>query len=109
MPESQPPIELRGLDLKELQALIDARQLPPVDKWNPERCGHSRMRIARDGTWHHEGKPIRPDARAVGSLAKPHRARRHLASRGQADSPGRDGATFLDSAAPRAGRASFAR
>ena len=62
MPESQPPIELQGLDLKELQALIDARQLPPVDKWNPERCGHSGMRIARDGTWYHEGEPIRRPA-----------------------------------------------
>ncbi len=62
MPESQPPIELQGMDLKELQALIDARQLPPVDKWNPERCGHSGMRIARDGTWYHDGKPIRRPA-----------------------------------------------
>jgi hypothetical protein len=62
MPESQPPIELQGLDLKQLQALIDARQLPPVDKWNPDRCGHSGMRIARDGTWYHEGRPIRRPA-----------------------------------------------
>ena len=62
MPESQPPIELQGVDLSELQALIDARQLPPVDKWNPERCGHSGMRIARDGTWYHDGKPIQRPA-----------------------------------------------
>ena len=62
MPETQPPIELQGVDLKELQALIDARKLPPVDKWNPERCGHSGMRIARDGTWYHDGQPIRRPA-----------------------------------------------
>ena len=62
MPESRPPIELRGLDLGELQALIDQRRLPPVDKWNPERCGHSGMRIARDGTWYHEERPIRRPA-----------------------------------------------
>lgn len=62
MPESQPPIELQGLDLNELQALIDARKLPPVDRWNPERCGHSGMRIARDGTWYHDGEPIRRPA-----------------------------------------------
>ena len=62
MPESQPPIELQGIDLSQLQALIDARQLPPVEKWNPERCGHSGMRIARDGTWYHDGKPIRRPA-----------------------------------------------
>lgn len=58
MPESRPPIELRGLDLAELQRLLDERKLPPVDRWNPERCGHSHMRIARDGTWYHEGTPI---------------------------------------------------
>lgn len=59
MPESRPPIELRGISLSELKAFIDDRQLPPVETWNPERCGHSGMRIARDGTWYHEGAPIR--------------------------------------------------
>jgi hypothetical protein len=59
MPESRPPIELQGLSLAELQRLIDERRLPPVDQWTPERCGHSEMRIARDGTWYHQGSPIR--------------------------------------------------
>jgi len=59
MPESRPPIELKGISLAELQRLIDARRLPPVERWNPERCGHSDMRIARDGTWYHQGAPIR--------------------------------------------------
>src|SRR4029079_8193289 len=59
MPESRPPIELQGLNLAELQKLIEQRRLPPVDGWNPGRCGHSGMRIARDGTWYHEGRPIR--------------------------------------------------
>jgi len=59
MPESRPPIELQGISLAELQKLIDERRLPPVDQWQPERCGHSRMRIARDGTWFHDGQPIR--------------------------------------------------
>ena len=58
MPESRPPIDLQGISLDQLQKLIDARRLPPVERWNPERCGHSGMRIARDGTWHHEGTPI---------------------------------------------------
>ncbi len=62
MPESRPPIELQGISLAELQRLIDERRLPPVDQWNPERCGHSGMRIARDGTWYHEGEPIRRPA-----------------------------------------------
>ena len=59
MPETRPPIELQGLCLSDLQRLIDERRLPPVDQWNPERCGHSDMRIARDGTWYHQGSPIR--------------------------------------------------
>jgi hypothetical protein len=58
MPETRPPIDLQGISLAELQKLIDQRRLPPVDQWNPERCGHSGMRIARDGTWYHEGSPI---------------------------------------------------
>jgi hypothetical protein len=62
VPEIRPPIELQGLRLDELQQLIDERRLPPVDKWNPERCGHSEMRIARDGTWYHQGAPIRRPA-----------------------------------------------
>ena len=62
MPESRPPIELQGVSLAELQGLIDSRRLPPVDKWNPSLCGHSSMRIARDGTWYHEGTPIRRPA-----------------------------------------------
>ena len=62
MPESRPPIELQGLSLAELQTLIDERRLPPVDRWNPEHCGDSGMRIARDGTWYHDGRPIRRPA-----------------------------------------------
>jgi hypothetical protein len=58
MPESRPPIELQGLSLAELQALIDQRKLPPVEQWNPQHCGHSGMRIARDGVWYHDGAPI---------------------------------------------------
>lgn len=32
--------------------------LPPVHLWNPPYCGEIDMRIARDGTWFHEGTPI---------------------------------------------------
>lgn len=59
MPASRPPIDLKGISLSELQRLMEVRRLPPVDQWNPERCGHSGMRIASDGTWYHEGQPIR--------------------------------------------------
>jgi hypothetical protein len=58
MPESRPPIDLKGISITELQKMIDERRLPSVDQWNPQACGHSGMRIARDGTWYHEGSPI---------------------------------------------------
>lgn len=62
MPERHPPIELRGLSLAELETLAGDRSLPPVDRWDPPFCGHSDMRIARDGTWCHQGTPIRRPA-----------------------------------------------
>lgn len=62
MPESRPPIDLQGISVAELQKLLDERRLPPVDQWDPDRCGHSGMRIARDGTWYHDGTPIQRPA-----------------------------------------------
>src|SRR3569833_4021804 len=62
MPERQPPNELRGLSLADQEKLAGDRILPPVDRWDPPFCGHSGMRIARDGTWYHEGAPIRRPA-----------------------------------------------
>lgn len=38
--------------------MIEGRRFPPVDRWDPPLCGHSGIRIARDGTWHHGGSPI---------------------------------------------------
>lgn len=35
-----------------------ARSLPPVEQWNPAHCGAIDIRIARDGTWYHEGSPV---------------------------------------------------
>ncbi|MET0362363.1 MAG: DUF1285 domain-containing protein [Sphingobium sp.] len=53
-----PPPDLASLSLAEIARLAAERKLPPVEKWNPVHCGHSGMRIARDGTWYHEGSPI---------------------------------------------------
>ncbi len=58
MPAPAPPADLSGLGLAEIARLAEARKLPPVDKWNPSHCGDSAMRIARDGTWFHEGSAI---------------------------------------------------
>ena len=33
-------------------------KLPPVHLWHPAHCGEIDIRIARDGTWFHEGSPI---------------------------------------------------
>jgi hypothetical protein len=54
-----PPSEdLSGLSLAEIARLAEEKRLPPVEKWNPTHCGDSEMRIARDGTWFHQGSPI---------------------------------------------------
>lgn len=53
-----PPPDFTGLSLSEIARLAAEKKLPPVDQWNPTHCGDSAMRIARDGTWFHEGSPI---------------------------------------------------
>ncbi|HEX8445529.1 MAG TPA: DUF1285 domain-containing protein [Sphingomonas sp.] len=58
MPATPPPTDLSGLSLADIAQLVADRKLPPVDQWQPERCGDSAMRIARDGTWYHEASPI---------------------------------------------------
>jgi hypothetical protein len=35
-----------------------SRGIPPVERWNPDFCGHIDMRIAADGTWFYRGTPI---------------------------------------------------
>ena len=48
-----------NLGLASLQREAAAgRRLPPVERWNPTHCGDIDIRIARDGTWFHEGRPI---------------------------------------------------
>jgi hypothetical protein len=59
MPETTPPPDITGLTLAEIATLAAERHLPPVESWHPARCGDSEMRIARDGTWFHQGDPIR--------------------------------------------------
>jgi hypothetical protein len=52
---------LQGLATLQAEAAA-GRRLPPVDRWNPPDCGTIDMRIARDGTWHYLGTPIRRPA-----------------------------------------------
>ena len=58
MPESRPPIAVTGHTLADLATLIGERSHPPVDRWNPDHCGNSDMRIAADGSWYHLGTRI---------------------------------------------------
>ena len=59
MPERRQPLEAQGLSLADLATAIEQRGGPaPADRWNPSHCGDSEMRIARDGTWYHQGTPI---------------------------------------------------
>ena len=51
---TQPIVELASRQ-RELAA---GREPPPVGKWNPAHCGEIDIRIARDGTWFHDGSPI---------------------------------------------------
>jgi hypothetical protein len=57
-----PPPDLSSLSLTDVARLVAEKRLPPVEQWNPDHCGDSEMRIARDGTWYHQGSPIGREA-----------------------------------------------
>jgi hypothetical protein len=71
--------DLAGMSLLEIAEAVEARNLPPVEKWDPQETADSRMRIAADGTWFHEGRPITRPAmiRAFASLLMRDEAGRH--------------------------------
>ena len=50
--------DLSTLSLADIVRALNEKRLPPVDQWHPAHCGNSEMRIARDGTWFHQGSPI---------------------------------------------------
>ncbi len=54
----KPSLDMTNLSLPEIARALAEQRLPPVESWNPTHCGDSEMRIARDGTWHHQGSPI---------------------------------------------------
>ena len=57
-----PAPDLSSMSLAEVAKALAEQRLPPVDQWNPTHCGDSEMRIARDGTWYHQGSPIGREA-----------------------------------------------
>ena len=38
---------------------VTDRRPPPVERWHPEHCGDIGMEIREDGSWWHDGSPIR--------------------------------------------------
>lgn len=54
----EPITDFATLSLADVARLVAERRLPPVEQWHPTHCGDSEMRIARDGTWFHQGSPI---------------------------------------------------
>ncbi|MDE1466316.1 DUF1285 domain-containing protein [Aurantiacibacter sp. D1-12] len=71
MPYTPPP-ELAGLSLAEIAEQVADCKLPPIDQWDPPEDGDSKMRVAADGTWFHDGSPINRPAmvRAFASLLR---------------------------------------
>ncbi len=49
----------RFAELMRAVSATSGRSPAPVDRWNPPDCGEIDIRIDRDGTWFHEGAPIR--------------------------------------------------
>jgi hypothetical protein len=58
------------MSLSDIARAVSERKLPPLERWNPVETANSHMRIAADGTWFHEGRPLTRPAmvRAFASL-----------------------------------------
>lgn len=62
---TQESIDIENPALARLGASLGTlpkRGPPPVETWHPAHCGQIDIRIAADGTWFHEGAPIRRPA-----------------------------------------------
>lgn len=51
---------------------LEQGKLPPVQRWNPPFCGDIDIRIARNGSWYHEGSQIQRETlvRLLSSILK---------------------------------------
>ncbi|WP_430913397.1 DUF1285 domain-containing protein [Methylobacterium sp. sgz302541] len=59
MTQDTPPPDAALARLAAALSEVPKGALPPVETWHPQSCGRIDMRIAADGTWFHEGAPIR--------------------------------------------------
>lgn len=51
-------------DPDQLAKQVSAERPPPVERWNPPLSGDIDLRIARDGTWYHEGTAFQRESLA---------------------------------------------
>lgn len=58
----QLPAQFGALSLQEVAGLLAAQRKAPVERWDPPFCGDSHMEIRSDGSWWHQGAPIRRPA-----------------------------------------------
>jgi uncharacterized protein len=58
MPAPAPLSDLSGLSFDEIVAVAEAQRSPPVSDWKPAQFSHSKMQIARNGDWFHDGGRI---------------------------------------------------
>jgi hypothetical protein len=59
MPASEALEPFANKPLADIARLAAEQRALPVERWNPPHRGHSGIRIGRDGSWIHEGRPIR--------------------------------------------------
>lgn len=66
----EPLPALAAMSPADIVALAEGRDLPPVERWRPERSSDSLMTIKSDGRWFHDGGEIKRPAmiRAFSSL-----------------------------------------
>lgn len=55
---AEPLGDLSPLSIDAIAALLANEKRPPVDRWDPPLRGDSKVRIARDGRWFHDGTEI---------------------------------------------------
>ncbi|WP_432696237.1 DUF1285 domain-containing protein [Marinobacterium sp. YM272] len=53
-----PIMSISDLDKLSRNLEPNSQGIPPLELWHPDFCGDMDLRIARDGTWFHEGTPI---------------------------------------------------
>ncbi len=58
IPDAPAPGGLAGVLAAAAGPTPGPKTLPPVHLWAPAHCGEIDIRIARDGTWFHDGSPI---------------------------------------------------